>query len=97
MENPLKEALRQATEFLDTQKIKYAIIGGIANQIWGQARFTYDIDIKVLIPDYDYKKFRLTLTQEFPEAGRPNLPMNPLILSAKVEEIIVAFLLTTPG
>lgn len=46
MENPLKHALREAVMFLDMQGFRYALIGGVANQIWGQARFTYDIDIK---------------------------------------------------
>lgn len=73
------------------------MIGGIANQFWGQARFTYDIDIKVLVPDSDYKKLRMTLKRAFPESGRPDLPMNPLIVSVKVGEVIVDFLLSTPG
>jgi len=85
------------TTFLDAQKIQYAVIGGIANQIWGQARFTYDIDIKVLVPDSDYESLRLTLTKAFPEPGRPDLPINPLIISVQVGEIIVDFLLSTPG
>ena len=97
MENPFKQALCKVTTFLETQKIQYAVIGGIANQIWGQARFTYDIDIKALVPDSDYKRFRKTLTKAFPEPGRPDLPMNPLIVSVKVGEIIVDFLLSTPG
>lgn len=85
------------TTFLETQRIQYALIEGIANQIWGQARFTYDIDIKVLVPDSDYESLRLTLTKAFPEPGRPDLPMYPLIVSAKVGEIIFDFLLSTPG
>jgi predicted nucleotidyltransferase len=85
------------TTFLENQKIQYAVIGGIANQIWGQARFTYDIDIKVLVPDSDYKRLRMTLTKAFSESGRPDLPTNPLIVSVKVGEIIVDFLLSTPG
>ena len=97
MENQFKQALHEVTTFLENQKLQYAVIGGIANQIWGQARFTYDIDIKVLVPDSDYEGLRATLLKAFPESGRPDLPMNPLILSAKVGEIIVDFLLSTPG
>ncbi len=44
MENELLKALHHALIFLETSGYRYAIIGGIANQIWGQARFTYDID-----------------------------------------------------
>ena len=97
MENPFKQTLRKVTTFLEAQQIQYAVIGGIANQIWGQARFTYDIDIKVLVPDSDYEGLRATLLKAFPESGRPNLPMNPLIVSVKAGEIIVDFLLSTPG
>jgi hypothetical protein len=97
VENPLKHALHEAVMFLDTQGFRYALIGGVANQIWGQARFTYDIDIKVLVPDTDYDTVRESLTQAFPEPGRPNLPMNPLIVPVKIDKIIVDFLLTTPG
>lgn len=97
MENPLKHALREAVTFLDTQGFRYALIGGVANQIWGQARFTYDIDIKVSVPDTDYEHVRTVVTTAFPEAGRPELPLNPLIVSVKIGNVTVDFLLTTPG
>ena len=97
MENLLKRALHEVVEFLEHHHYRYAVIGGIANQIWGQARFTYDIDVKVLVPDFDYDRVRHDILTAFPSAGRPELPMNPLILSIKIGEIIVDFLLTTPG
>jgi predicted nucleotidyltransferase len=95
--NLLKQALEQAVTFLAAQGFRYALIGGIANQIWGQARFTYDIDIKVFVPETDYDHIRTTLMTAFPESGRPELPMNPLIVSVKIGNVIVDFLLTTPG
>lgn len=97
MANELYEALRRATTFLKQQGLQYALIGGIANQIWGQARFTYDIDLKVLMPDTDYDRIRSILTDAFPDPGRPDLPKNPLIVSVKIGTVIVDFLLTTPG
>ncbi len=97
MKNPLLNGLREVTTFLSKQGVKYAVIGGIANQIWGQARFTYDIDLKVLVPDTNYSAVREMLTQAFPTPGRPELPMNPLIVSVIIDGIIVDFLLTTPG
>jgi predicted nucleotidyltransferase len=97
VENPLEQALREAVTFLEDQGLRYALIGGIANQIWGQARFTYDIDIKVLVPNTDYDTVRHVITTAFPDPGRPNLPINPLIMSVKIAETVVDFLLTTPG
>jgi hypothetical protein len=97
MDNPFKHALQEVVTFLDTQQLRYALIGGIANQAWGQARFTYDIDLKVLVPDLEYERMRRTLTAAFPEQGRPDLPMNPLIVSVNVNGVLVDFLLTTPG
>lgn len=97
METQLKQALREVVGFLDAQGYRYALIGGLANQIWGQARFTHDIDIKVLVPNYEYDAVRAIVSQAFPEPGRPDLPFNPLIVSAKIRDVIVDFLLTTPG
>jgi predicted nucleotidyltransferase len=97
MENELLDALKQVLQVLEKQEYRYAIIGGIANQIWGQARFTYDIDIKVLVPDTDYDSVRETLVSAFPESGRPEMPLNPLIVSVKIHNVIVDFLLSTPG
>ena len=97
MENLFKLTLRHVVTFLDAQHIRYALIGGIANQVWGQARFTYDIDLKVLAPDCDYEKLRKTIMRAFPKPGRPDLPLNPLIVSVNVNSILVDFLLTIPG
>ena len=33
----------------------------------------------------------------FPKQGRPDLPMNPLIVSVDINDIVVDFLLATPG
>lgn len=97
MKDPFEHALREVVTLLDSQGLRYALIGGVANQIWGQARFTYDIDVKVLVPETGYETVRTTLTTAFPEPGRPDLPRNPLIVSVKIGEIIVDLLLTTPG
>jgi predicted nucleotidyltransferase len=97
VEGPLRAALRQAVAFLEGHGYRYAVIGGIANQRWGRARFTYDVDIKVLVPDTDYPAARAAIRSAFPERARPHVPANPLIVDTKVEEIIVDFLLTVPG
>jgi predicted nucleotidyltransferase len=97
LENQIKQSLQEVVSFLDSHDIQYAIIGGIANQIWGQARFTYDIDIKVLVPDSDYDSIKTKIKNTFPETGRPELSGSPLIVSIKTGDIIVDFLLSTPG
>ncbi len=97
MDNPIKLALHKATTFLEQNGYRYAIIGGIANQVWGQARFTYDIDLKVLVPDTDYAKVRKAILTHFPTLARPELPANSLIVAVKIDNIIVDFLLAVPG
>lgn len=97
MKNGLLDVLNEVIRVLQTHGYRYAVIGGIANQIWGQARFTYDLDIKVLVPDTNYEAVRSALSAEFPKSGRPDLPLNPLILSVKINGVIVDFLFTTPG
>ncbi len=36
MEETLKAALKQAVLFLEKRGYQYAIIGGLANQLWGE-------------------------------------------------------------
>jgi hypothetical protein len=37
-------------QFLSERRIRYAIIGGIAVQRWGQPRLTRDVDVTILVP-----------------------------------------------
>jgi predicted nucleotidyltransferase len=97
VEENLKSALHKAIAFLEENKIRYAIIGGIALAQWEVARYTHDIDIKVLVPDIDYTKIRKLITSTFPIEGRPHLPPNPLIIAVLIDEVIVDFLLALPG
>jgi predicted nucleotidyltransferase len=97
VDNPLKKALTEAITLLEAAEYQYTVIGGIANQVWGEPRFTYDVDIKVIVPDTDYAAARATIRAAFPERGRPDLPANPLIVDVKVGEVIVDFLLAVPG
>lgn len=46
--NPQIEAALAVHEFLSGRlRLKYAVIGGIALQFWGEPRFTHDLDITV--------------------------------------------------
>ncbi|MBU0703522.1 MAG: nucleotidyltransferase [Chloroflexi bacterium] len=95
--NVLNPALSQAITFLETQGYRYAVIGGIANQLWGEERFTHDVDLKVIVPDLDYAAVRAAIRTAFPEPGRPHAPDNPFIVSVNIKGIIVDFLLALPG
>jgi hypothetical protein len=53
VEKKLKTSLRAAISALEKNGYRYAIIGGIALSQWGIIRATYDIDIKVAVPNLD--------------------------------------------
>ncbi len=45
----LLEAAGEVARFLEGQGVRYAIIGGLALQHWGEVRLTRDIDVTVLV------------------------------------------------
>jgi len=96
MEKSLEAPLKTAVAFLEKHNYSYAIIGGIALSQWGVVRATYDVDIKVLVPDTDYTRIRDLLLLSFPTRARKRLPENPLIISVLIEDVVVDFLLTIP-
>lgn len=51
--NFIEVQLKSLVEFLSAQKIKYVILGGIAVSIYGEPRFTADIDVNII---FDKKK-----------------------------------------
>lgn len=87
MEKPLSAALLKAVAFLEKNKYRNAIIGGIAMAQWGYVRATYDIDIKVLVPETDYELISTAIHKEFTQPARENLPKNPLIISVTVDQV----------
>jgi hypothetical protein len=46
---PLAEALASLKEFLQQQGVGHMVVGGLANSVWGQPRFTADADVVVLL------------------------------------------------
>lgn len=48
---PLDRAIHAITHVLESQHIDYAIVGGIANAIWGEPRATVDVDVTVAVED----------------------------------------------
>jgi len=97
VQDHLKTPLREAIAFLETHSYRYAVIGGIAASQWGLLRFTYDVDIKVLVPDTEYPAVRAALRAAFPDRAREHVPENPFIVAVSIEGVIVDFLLTLPG
>src|SRR5262245_13643835 len=47
----LDEALVTLGSWLDQQRIPYMVIGGFAVTIWGEPRFTRDLDVTISVPD----------------------------------------------
>ena len=97
MQSQLETSLRTVIEYLDTQGYRYAIIGGLALSHWGVVRATYDVDLKILVPDNDYQTIRTKLLEAFPDVARPELPVNSLIVAVSVNDVTVDFLLAIPG
>lgn len=97
MNEQLKTPLQKVVTFLESHGYQYAVIGGIAMAQWGHLRFTYDIDIKVFVPDMNYEEVRTRLRTAFPEPARQHAPVNPFIVAIILDQITVDFLLTLPG
>lgn len=51
----LEKALLDIAALFEKHKIKYMVIGGLANAKWGQPRATLDIDITVWVSDNEIK------------------------------------------
>ncbi|MFZ2360782.1 MAG: nucleotidyl transferase AbiEii/AbiGii toxin family protein [Anaerolineae bacterium] len=97
MDKRLADALQQVTRFLEDNGLRYAVVGGIALSYWNVSRFTYDIDIKLLVPNTEYATARQLLRSRFPSKAREHVPENMLIVAVSVNDVIVDFLLTLPG
>jgi len=63
--NRLIEAALELHEFLTRHAVPYAIIGGVAVQVWGEPRLTIDLDITVLTPPEGTGAFVQLLLQRF--------------------------------
>ena len=97
MEAPLRSALQKAARTLEDNNYRYAVIGGIALSQWGVARYTYDVDLKVLVPNLDFDAARTMLRAAFPVRARTHAPDNPFIVAVDIDGVTVDFLLTVLG
>jgi hypothetical protein len=57
-------ALIGLAELLDRLNIRYMVIGGMANAVWGEPRATLDVDVTVWVPDSDLPDVVATLAQD---------------------------------
>jgi hypothetical protein len=97
VDRQLEASARAAVAFLTEHGYRYAIIGGIAMSQWGVVRATYDVDIKVLVPNYNYSAVRAALQAAFPQRARQQAPQNSLIVAVTIGDVITDFLLALPG
>ena len=51
------EALEQLKGFFESNGVRYMIIGGLANTVWGRPRLTYDADVKVVLGELSIGEF----------------------------------------
>ncbi len=59
------EAVVEVASFLESIRIPYAIIGGLAVQHWGEPRATRDVDITVMVPAESVDAFLHQATHRF--------------------------------
>ena len=97
MEEHLRPALHKAIQFLDEKGYRYALIGGVALAQWGIARYTHDVDLKVLIPDLEYERIRTALHTAFPVRARTQGPQDALITAVNIDGVIVDFIFAVLG
>ena len=50
---PLDWAIHAITKVLESLHIDYAVVGGIANAVWGEPRATIDVDVTVSVEHDD--------------------------------------------
>jgi predicted nucleotidyltransferase len=63
---------------LNKQKIDYLVVGGLAVNLYGVPRMTYDIDIMILLEAKNISKLTTQLTNW---GYRPKVPINPMELA----------------
>jgi hypothetical protein len=63
--NKLFEAANEVCGFMEAQKWKYCIIGGLAVIRWGEIRATLDVDLNLLTGFGDEEKYAKTLLANF--------------------------------
>lgn len=98
IESRILDAARAAIEFLESLRIPYVVIGGIANAVWGDPRATRDADFKVFIGNRTLSQFEELLANQFPLVAPDSPEASPLIFMARApNRIKLDFLIAVPG
>ncbi len=71
--DPLLESLVRLQSRLDNQGIPSALIGGLTLSIWGRARATKDLDLKILLRRDQAKQLLIALGDEYKPIQRAPL------------------------
>jgi hypothetical protein len=61
----LDDALTTLASWLERQRVPYMVIGGFAVTVWGEPRFTRDLDVTVLVPENELAPTIQALCAEF--------------------------------
>ncbi len=62
---PLDRAVNDIISALESLRIDYAVVGGIANAIWGEPRATIDVDVTVSVNEPDVPATIAAITARF--------------------------------
>lgn len=97
---PNEVAAWEVHRVLTDLEVPYAIIGGIAVQYWGEARFTQDVDLTVMLPVDEQNN----LLQAIVEHLTPRLPdalefarRNRILLVQTIDGFPIDISLALPG
>lgn len=85
MDRQLVPPLRKAIAFLEQHGYRYALIGGAALAYWGVVRATYDVDVRVYVPDFDLDRVRNDIQRAFPQRAHLHAPDNAFIVAVNIE------------
>lgn len=97
MQAKLEKAMRKAIRFLEQEKIRYAVIGGVAVSQWGYDRYSEDVDFKIYVPSSDFPAMRALLRKKFPINAREHLPPNAPVVAVRIDDVTIDFGLGYPG
>ena len=61
----LDDALITLTTWLNIQQIPYMVIGGFAVTVWGEPRFTRDLDVTISVPAEGIERFIESVSTKF--------------------------------
>ena len=62
---PLDRAIHAIAQVLDSLHIDYAVVGGIANAVWGEPRATLDVDVTVSVENAKLDEAIASIVERF--------------------------------